>query len=160
MVAVNPGLHITLAFNPADAKFGVEGDDLILTLEDGSQIVLEGLISAAQSGDVPTIQIAGVDIAADALVEQVLQRQAVRYDRKGDYHYDTISAFIKSIRGSDADGGLYWLARMLEAGEDARFIARRLVILASEDIGMADSTSLLVADAAARAVEFVGLPPM
>ena len=72
IVAVNPGLHITLAFNPAAAKFGVEGDDLILTLEDGSQIVLEGLNSAAQSGDVPTIQIAGVDIAADALVEQVL----------------------------------------------------------------------------------------
>jgi putative ATPase len=75
-----------------------------------------------------------------------------------DEHYDVISAFIKSIRGSDVDAGLYWLARMLEAGEDARFIARRLVILASEDIGMADSTSLLVADAAARAVEFVGLP--
>ena len=69
-----------------------------------------------------------------------------------------ISAFIKSIRGSDPDAGLYWLARMLESGEDARFIARRLVILASEDIGMADSSSLLVADAAARAVEFVGLP--
>ena len=69
-----------------------------------------------------------------------------------------ISAFIKSIRGSDPDAGLYWLARMLEAGEDARFIARRLVILASEDIGMADPMSLVVADAAARAVEFVGLP--
>ena len=69
-----------------------------------------------------------------------------------------ISAFIKSIRGSDADAGLYWLARMLAAGEDARFVARRLVILASEDIGMADPTALLVADAAARAVEFVGLP--
>jgi putative ATPase len=75
-----------------------------------------------------------------------------------DEHYDVISAFIKSIRGSDPDAGLYWLARMLAAGEDARFIARRLVILASEDIGMADPLSLLVADAAARAVEFVGLP--
>jgi putative ATPase len=75
-----------------------------------------------------------------------------------DQHYDVVSAFIKSIRGSDADAGLYWLAHMLEAGEDARFIARRLVILASEDVGMADSTGLLVADAAARAVEFVGLP--
>ena len=69
-----------------------------------------------------------------------------------------MSAFIKSIRGSDPDAGLYWLARMLAAGEDARFIARRLVILASEDIGMADPLALLVADAAARAVEFVGLP--
>ena len=80
----------------------------------------------------------------------------MRYGRDG--HYDVISAFIKSIRGSDADAGLYWLARMLEAGEDPRFIARRLVILASEDIGMADDGALLVADAAARAVEYVGLP--
>ncbi len=92
--------------------------------------------------------------AAD--VEAALGTKALRYGR--DDHYDVISAFIKSIRGSDADAGLYWLARMLEAGEDARFIARRLVILASEDIGMADSLSLVVADAAARAVEFVGLP--
>ena len=75
-----------------------------------------------------------------------------------DDHYDVISAFIKSIRGSDPDAGLYWLARMLEAGEDARYIARRLVILASEDVGMADSIGLVVADAAARAVEYVGLP--
>jgi len=89
-------------------------------------------------------------------VEAALGTKALRYGR--DDHYDVVSAFIKSIRGSDADAGLYWLARMLEAGEDARFIARRLVILASEDIGMADPQSLLVADAAARAVEFVGLP--
>jgi putative ATPase len=89
-------------------------------------------------------------------VEQALGTKALRYGR--DEHYDVISAFIKSIRGSDPDAGLYWLARMLAAGEDARFIARRLVILASEDVGMADSTGLLVADAAARAVEYVGLP--
>jgi putative ATPase len=88
--------------------------------------------------------------------EKALDMRALRYGR--DEHYDVVSAFIKSIRGSDPDAGLYWLARMLAAGEDARFIARRLVILASEDIGMADHTSLLVADAAARAVEFVGLP--
>jgi putative ATPase len=75
-----------------------------------------------------------------------------------DDHYDQVSAFIKSIRGSDPDAGLYWLARMLESGEDARFIARRLVILASEDVGEADPLALVVADAAARAVEFVGLP--
>jgi len=75
-----------------------------------------------------------------------------------DAHYDQVSALIKSIRGSDPDAGLYWLARMLEAGEDARFIARRLVILASEDVGLADPLALVVADAAARAVEFVGLP--
>ncbi|HEV2069009.1 MAG TPA: replication-associated recombination protein A [Acidimicrobiales bacterium] len=91
---------------------------------------------------------------ADA--EAALDQRALRYGR--DEHYDVISAFIKSIRGSDPDAGLYWLARMLAAGEDARFIARRLVILSSEDIAMADPTALLAADAAARAVEFVGLP--
>jgi len=89
-------------------------------------------------------------------VERARQSRVLRYGE--DDHYDVISAFIKSIRGSDPDAGLYWLARMLEAGEDARYIARRLVILASEDVGMADSMGLLVADAAARAVEFVGLP--
>jgi putative ATPase len=89
-------------------------------------------------------------------VEVARSTRAHRYGE--DEHYDVISAFIKSIRGSDVDAGLYWLARMLIAGEDARFIARRLVILASEDIGMADPLALVVADAAARAVEFVGLP--
>jgi putative ATPase len=88
--------------------------------------------------------------------EAALGTKALRYGR--DDHYDVISAFIKSIRGSDPDAGLYWLATMLEAGEDARFIARRLVILASEDIGEADPLSLLVATAAAQAVEYVGLP--
>src|SRR3954449_817480 len=91
---------------------------------------------------------------ADA--EAALDARALRYER--DEHYDIISAFIKSMRGSDPDAALYWLARMLEAGEDARFIARRMVVLASEDVGMADPMSLVVADAAARAVEFVGLP--
>ncbi len=91
---------------------------------------------------------------ADA--EAALGARAVRYGR--DDHYDVISAFIKSIRGSDPDAGVYWLATMLEAGEDPRFIARRLVILASEDIGLADPMSLVVATAAARALEFVGLP--
>ncbi len=89
-------------------------------------------------------------------VERARQSRVLRYGQ--DEHYDVISAFIKSIRGSDPDAGLYWLARMLQAGEDARFIARRLVILASEDVGAADSMGLVVADAAARAVEFVGLP--
>ncbi len=91
---------------------------------------------------------------ADA--EGALGATAVRYGR--DDHYDVVSAFIKSIRGSDPDAALHWLARMLEAGEDARFIARRLVISASEDVGMADPLALVVADAAARAVDFVGLP--
>jgi putative ATPase len=89
-------------------------------------------------------------------VEAALGTSLQRYGR--DEHYDVISAFIKSIRGSDADAGLYWLARMLEAGEDARFIARRLVILASEDVGEADPQALVVATAAAHALELVGLP--
>ena len=89
-------------------------------------------------------------------VEAARSTRALLYGE--DEHYDVVSAFIKSVRGSDPDAGLYWLARMLEAGEDARFIARRLVILASEDVGLADAKSLLVADAAARAVELVGLP--
>jgi putative ATPase len=88
--------------------------------------------------------------------ETAINLRAVRYGR--DEHYDVISAFIKSIRGSDPDAGVYWLARMLEAGEDARFIARRLVILASEDVGVADPMGLVVATAAAHAVEYVGLP--
>jgi putative ATPase len=92
-------------------------------------------------------------------VDDVERARNTRVHRYGeDDHYDQVSAFIKSIRGSDPDAGLYWLARMLEAGEDARFIARRLVILASEDVGEADPLALVVADAAARAVEFVGLP--
>jgi putative ATPase len=91
-----------------------------------------------------------------AHTETALAMRALRYG--DDEHYDIISAFIKSIRGSDVDAGLYWLARMLEAGEDARFIARRLVILASEDVGMAEPMALPIAAAAAQAVEFVGLP--
>jgi putative ATPase len=91
-------------------------------------------------------------------LETAVDRAAVRYDRDGDQHYDVISAFIKSLRGSDVDASLHYLARMIEAGEDARFIARRLVILASEDIGLADSTALTTAVAAAQAVQLVGLP--
>jgi putative ATPase len=90
--------------------------------------------------------------------EESIQRKAVVYDADGDAHYDTISAFIKSLRGSDPDAALYWLAKMLYAGEDIRFIARRLIICASEDVGMADSNALVVAVAAQQAVEFVGLP--
>ena len=91
-------------------------------------------------------------------LERAVDRAAVRYDRDGDQHYDVISAFIKSLRGSDVDAALHYLARMIEAGEDPRFIARRLIVHASEDVGMADSTALLTAVAAAQAVEFVGLP--
>jgi putative ATPase len=93
-----------------------------------------------------------------ALVEASVDKAAVRYDRAGDQHYDVISAFIKSIRGSDVDAALHYLARMLTAGEDPRFIARRLMVHASEDIGMADPTALQTATAAAGVVQLVGLP--
>ncbi len=93
-----------------------------------------------------------------SVAEESIQRKAVVYDKKGDQHYDTISAFIKSMRGSDSDAAIYYLAKMLYAGEDPRFIARRIVICASEDVGDADPMALLVATAALRAVEFVGMP--
>jgi putative ATPase len=113
------------------------------------------LLTVLEVAHALTVQSDRTEIAlADA--EAALAMRSVKYG--DDEHYDVVSAFIKSIRGSDPDAGLYWLARMIDAGEDARFIARRLVILASEDIGLADPQSLLVADAAARAVEYVGLP--
>ena len=93
-----------------------------------------------------------------SLIEEALQRPTLKYDRAGDEHYDTISAYIKSMRGSDPDAALYWLAKMIEAGEDPRFIARRLVIAAAEDVGLADPLALLVATAAAEAVALVGWP--
>ncbi|MET8863141.1 replication-associated recombination protein A [Nonomuraea sp. NPDC004580] len=92
------------------------------------------------------------------VVEKAVDKAAVRYDRQGDQHYDVISAFIKSMRGSDADAALHYLARMIEAGEDPRFIARRIVIFASEDVGLADPTCLQTAVAAAQAVQLIGLP--
>ncbi|MDR3707602.1 MAG: replication-associated recombination protein A [Capsulimonadaceae bacterium] len=111
------------------------------------------LIARPEPGDGGDVRIVTRELA-----EEALQRRALIYDKSGDNHYDTISAFIKSLRGSDPDAALHYLARMLTAGEDARFIARRLVILASEDIGNADPMALVVANAAAHAVEYVGLP--
>jgi len=111
---------------------------------------LEASAGAAQAKGTDTIDLATAETAVD--------QAAVRYDRQGDQHYDVTSAFIKSIRGSDADAALHYLARMIEAGEDPRFIARRLVILASEDIGLADPTALTTAVAAAQAVQLIGMP--
>ncbi len=91
-------------------------------------------------------------------ISEALQRRLVRYDKTGDSHYDVISAFIKSVRGSDPDAALYWLLMMIDAGEDPEFIARRLIILASEDIGLADSNGIQVAVAASQALAYVGLP--
>jgi putative ATPase len=93
-----------------------------------------------------------------AALEDALQQRAYQYDKAGDAHYDTISAFIKSIRGSDPDAALYWLARMMEAGEDPLFIVRRMVIAAAEDVGLGDPQALVVATACQQAVHFVGMP--
>jgi putative ATPase len=109
---------------------------------------LTALEVAAENGERITVEV----------VEQSLDQAAVRYDRDGDQHYDVISAFIKSVRGSDVDAALHYLARMLTAGEDPRFIARRLMILASEDVGMADPTALPTAVAAAQTVQLIGMP--
>ncbi len=93
-----------------------------------------------------------------SVAQESIQRRALLYDKDGDAHYDTISAFIKSVRGGDPDAALYWMARMIYSGEDPRFIVRRMIILASEDIGLADPQALVVATAAAQALEWVGLP--
>jgi putative ATPase len=105
-----------------------------------------------------TVQAEGRTVIDLPTLEQAVDTAAVRYDRDGDQHYDVISAFIKSIRGSDADAALHYLARMIEAGEDPRFIARRLVVHASEDVGLADPTALQAATAAAQAVALIGMP--
>ncbi|UOY02787.1 replication-associated recombination protein A [Blastococcus sp. PRF04-17] len=114
-------------------------------------------LTALESG-AGAAQAAGTDELDLATLETAVAQAAVRYDRQGDQHYDVASALIKSIRGSDVDAALHYLARMVEAGEDPRFIARRLVISASEDIGMADPTALPTAVAAMQAVQFIGMP--
>jgi putative ATPase len=126
-----------------------EAVDLLVRLAAGdARRALTALEVAAEAGERVTVEV----------IEQSLDKAAVRYDRDGDQHYDVISAFIKSVRGSDVDAALHYLARMLVAGEDPRFIARRLMILASEDIGMADPTALQTAVAAAQTVQLIGLP--
>ena len=111
-------------------------------------------VNAVDGDDVP-VRHFGVVLTMDDMARA---RDGRLFHQGADEHYDQISALIKSVRGSDPDAGLYWMARMIEAGEDPRFLARRMVILASEDIGLADPQALLVAEAAARAVEYVGLP--
>ncbi|MEI8340729.1 MAG: replication-associated recombination protein A [Verrucomicrobiota bacterium] len=121
---------------------------------------------SAEAGNSPDLQAEPTDGESAvpvihftrSVAEESIQRKAVVYDADGDQHYDTISAFIKSMRGSDPDAAIYWLAKMLYAGEDIRFIARRIVICASEDVGMADPQALVVAVAAQQAVEFTGMP--
>jgi putative ATPase len=138
------------------AKLGVEvnPDALAFLIEAAggdARIALSGLETSVLAA-----RAANETRVTAARAEDAVQHKALVYDEQG--HYDVVSAFIKSMRGSDPDAALFWLARMLEAGEDPRFIARRMVILASEDIGLADPQALVVAVAAAQAVEFVGLP--
>ncbi|HAM03311.1 MAG TPA: AAA family ATPase [Acidimicrobiaceae bacterium] len=140
---------LTRALDEEGASVTEEARRRLVAVSDGDARALLG-----------TLEIA-LALAGDATVglDHVEGGRAGRLVHQGDdAHYDQVSALIKSVRGSDADAGLYWLARMLAGGEDPRFIARRLVILASEDVGLADPMALVVADAAARAVEFVGLP--
>ncbi len=120
-----------------------------------ARVALNALEMAAQATPADECGVRVVDLAT---IEDALQHRAQLYDRAGDQHYDTISAFIKSLRGSDPDGALYWLARMIEAGEDPLFIVRRMVILAAEDVGLAEPQALVVAVAAQQAVHFVGMP--
>jgi putative ATPase len=132
----------------------LDAEDHLLRLAGGDArralTALEAAAGAAQARGATAIDLATLEAAVD--------RAAVRYDRDGDQHYDVTSGYIKSIRGGDVDAALHYLARMLTAGEDPRFVARRLVILASEDIGLADPTALQTAVAAAHALELVGLP--
>jgi putative ATPase len=133
----------------AKVKVTDEAVELIVALSAGdARRALTALEVAAEAGEDVTVET----------IEQSLDKAAVRYDRDGDQHYDVISAFIKSVRGSDVDAALHYLARMLVAGEDPRFVARRLMILASEDIGMADPTALQTAVAAAQTVQLIGMP--
>ncbi|MHB1555015.1 MAG: replication-associated recombination protein A [Acidimicrobiales bacterium] len=137
------------------------GDDAIRAVVGAAEGDARGALTTLEVAVALASARAGGDGTAPirVTVDDVVRARAGRLYHQGvDEHYDQVSAFIKSIRGSDPDAGLYWLARMLDAGEDARFVARRLVILASEDVGMADPHALVVADAAARAVEMVGLP--
>jgi putative ATPase len=149
----------------ADAEQGLGGRGLVL--DDRAAAHLAEICEGDARRCLNALELAALTTAAGpdgvtrltrGVIEESIQRKAVVYDAKDDAHYDTISAFIKSIRGSDPDAALYWLAKMLHAGEDIRFIARRLVIAASEDIGLADSRGLLLAVAAQQACEFVGLP--
>ena len=137
------GGRVTLADDAREHIVRVAGADARKALT-----LLENLAAAAGSGGEVTA----------ALAEQAMDAALVAYDRQGDQHYDVISAFIKSVRGSDIDAALHYLARMIVAGEDPRFIARRLVILAAEDVGMADPQGLVIAQAAADAVSFIGMP--
>jgi putative ATPase len=146
-----PAGGVTLAQDAFDHLVDLSGGDARQALN-----VLEGAIALAEDEDHRTPD--GVVAPSLADIEAAAQQRVLAYDRAGDGHYDTVSAFIKSLRGNDPDAALYWLAAMVAAGEDPRFIARRLIIAASEDVGNADPRALQVAVAAAQALDHVGLP--
>ena len=152
-VLVDRSLHDPRGLDGALAMDADAREHLLRISGGDARRALTALEAAADSA-----RAMGRDAIDLGVLEESVDRAAVRYDRDGDQHYDVTSAFIKSMRGSDVDAALHYLARMLDAGEDARFIARRIVILASEDIGMADPSALQIAVAAADAVQLVGLP--
>ncbi len=149
----------------ADAERGVAALKVVVTPEAKAHLVRQTggdarrLLNALEIAALTTSpDAAGERRITLAVAEESIQKRQIRYDKKSDDHYDHISAFIKSIRGTDPDAALYWMAKMLEAGEEPRFIARRILIAASEDVGNADFRALLVAEAAFRAVEVLGMP--
>ena len=139
-------------------KLEQEAEEHLLRICDGdARSLMNALQLAIESGDhfPPRNGLLTIDLAT---AEESIQKRALLYDKDGDYHFDTISAFIKSLRGSDPDAALYWMARMIAAGEDPRYLFRRMLILAAEDVGLADPQALVVTEAAAAAFERVGLP--
>jgi putative ATPase len=156
------GTIVDRALRDPDRGLGAEA----LSLDDEARRLLISLANGDARAALNAVEFAASTAVAkggarsiDAgLVREAMQRRASQYDKGGEMHYDVVSAFIKSVRASDADAALYWLARMIDGGEDPLFIARRLVILASEDVGLADSNGLQVAVAAQQAVHFVGMP--
>ncbi len=137
-------------------KLSEDSMEHLLTLSNGDARAALNNLELAASATRPD-EKGERNIALEA-IEDAMQRRFLLYDRAGDQHYDTVSAFIKSLRGSDPDAALYWMARMLEAGEDPLFVVRRMVIMAAEDVGLADPNALVVAVAAQQAVHFVGMP--
>jgi putative ATPase len=139
-----------------DLKLDDSGIESIVKLSNGDARNALNTLELSAHAALP--DASGTRLVDAEVVESAAQRKIARYDKDGDLHFDTISAFIKSVRSSDPDAAIYWLARMIEGGEDPMFIARRLVILASEDIGMADPNALTVAVSAQQAAHFVGMP--
>ncbi|MBN1318115.1 MAG: AAA family ATPase, partial [Anaerolineales bacterium] len=133
-------------------------DDALAHLVDVANGDARGVLNALELAVETTPKVDGVIRVTLEVAEESIQRRVVLYDKEGDYHFDTISAFIKSLRGSDADAAMYWLAKMVHAGEDPRFLFRRMVIFAGEDVGLADPNALVVTEAAAAAFDRVGLP--